>query len=346
MSTEGVEVVALDVTDDQQFAAYHSVVVEADGEGHDYPAPWALHELKVMHTRPNRIERLESAVAVRDGEVLGAVDVFSPLLDNLHTAFVFVHVPQRNARQGIGGLLADHSLELVRADGRRSVNAMLTAAKIGPDGSRDRSIDTGSAFAARYGLTERLVNVQRVADLPVDGSMLQRLVDEAANKHRDYEIVAWVGPCPDDYVDSYCTLRSILITEAPMGDLDIEDEAWDEERLREEEEEMAAMERVPSTVAAVAHDGSLVAHTQVVVPMHEPGVVHQWDTLVLPDHRGHRLGLALKARNLVWLADHHPERTWITTWNAESNQAMVAVNDALGFRPVELTAEWQGDVES
>jgi hypothetical protein len=35
-----------------------------------------------------------------------------------------------------------------------------------------------------------------------------------------------------------------------------------------------------------------------------------------------------------------PEARRIVTWNAESNTHMVAINDVLGFRPVERVAEW------
>jgi hypothetical protein len=40
----------------------------------------------------------------------------------------------------------------------------------------------------------------------------------------------------------------------------------------------------------------------------------------------------------------HPDRTQVHTFNAASNAAMVAVNDALGFRAVERMGEWQGPV--
>jgi hypothetical protein len=35
----------------------------------------------------------------------------------------------------------------------------------------------------------------------------------------------------------------------------------------------------------------------------------------------------------------------VTTWNAASNGPMIAVNEALGFRAVEASEEWQARVE-
>lgn len=43
-------------------------------------------------------------------------------------------------------------------------------------------------------------------------------------------------------------------------------------------------------------------------------------------------------------ASAEPGATAVTTWNAASNTAMVAVNEAMGFRAVEATQEWQGPV--
>jgi len=80
------------------------------------------------------------------------------------------------------------------------------------------------------------------------------------------------------------------------------------------------------------------------VPAYDPGVVYQWDTLVLPAHRGHRLGLALKVANLRTVQDAHPERTDVRTFNADANTYMVAVNEAIGFTAVEYVGEWQGPV--
>lgn len=55
-------------------------------------------------------------------------------------------------------------------------------------------------------------------------------------------------------------------------------------------------------------------------------------------HRGHRLGLAIKARGLKELQRRvGPERTRVLTCNAEQNGYMVSINERLGFRPVEVT---------
>ena len=61
-------------------------------------------------------------------------------------------------------------------------------------------------------------------------------------------------------------------------------------------------------------------------------MAHQHDTSVLREHRGHRLGLLLKAEMMRWLAEQEPQIAAIDTWNAETNDHMIAVNERLGYR--------------
>ena len=49
-------------------------------------------------------------------------------------------------------------------------------------------------------------------------------------------------------------------------------------------------------------------------------------------HRGHRLGLLLKAEMNLWLREAEPQLETIDTWNAESNDHMIGVNELLGYR--------------
>ena len=74
---------------------------------------------------------------------------------------------------------------------------------------------------------------------------------------------------------------------------------------------------------------------------HESERGYQWGTLVRPDHRGHRLGLAVKVANVRLLQETHPRITTVVTFNADVNAPMVAVNERLGFVPV----QWMGELQ-
>lgn len=64
--------------------------------------------------------------------------------------------------------------------------------------------------------------------------------------------------------------------------------------------------------------------------------VWQWGTLVHREHRGHRLGTAVKVHNLQQLAGAGSGRIRVLTCNAETNHHMVDINVRLGFEAVEV----------
>ena len=72
-----------------------------------------------------------------------------------------------------------------------------------------------------------------------------------------------------------------------------------------------------------------------------PEIGDQHDTAVVRAHRGHRLGLLLKAGMLLWLAEVEPQLETVDTWNAESNDHMIAVNEALGYRVMGRELQFQ-----
>ena len=107
---------------------------------------------------------------------------------------------------------------------------------------------------------------------------------------------------------------------------------------------MAAQGRTISHTVAIAPSGEVVAYNDLVVSEDDPDEVMQWGTLVRRDHRGHRLGMAVKARGLQELARLAPDTKRINTCNAEQNAHMVGVNVELGFQRVEALLSYQRHV--
>lgn len=92
---------------------------------------------------------------------------------------------------------------------------------------------------------------------------------------------------------------------------------------------------------AVSPAGEIVGMTEAMVSEHATDRAFQGATIVAPGHRGHRLGLRLKAVNQRLLLDRFPGCRTILTGNADVNAAMNAVNERLGFRAVEQIHEMQ-----
>ena len=85
----------------------------------------------------------------------------------------------------------------------------------------------------------------------------------------------------------------------------------------------------------------VVAYTDLVLPVGAPSTVWQWGTYVHRQHRGRRLGMAVKLENLGRLQADHPQRQRVVTGNDGTNSWMVSINEALGFRIVELCPAYQ-----
>jgi hypothetical protein len=62
---------------------------------------------------------------------------------------------------------------------------------------------------------------------------------------------------------------------------------------------------------------------------------------VLQQHRGHRLGLLLKTGMLLWLAEAEPQLGSVDTWNTETNDFMIRVNEQLGYRVMGRGVQYQ-----
>jgi len=108
----------------------------------------------------------------------------------------------------------------------------------------------------------------------------------------------------------------------------------------ENERRVAARNRC-FAAAAISPAGELVGYSDVNV---SHASTHQGSvgiTFVLPGHRGHSLGLAVKLANHRSLVAALPECALVRTTNADSNAHMNAVNERLGYQQVEEMLEVQ-----
>ena len=337
-----VQIRTVDVFDDAALAEWHASTESTIRHDREDPVYWTLRELTLALRDPNAPRRTVLLAAHDGGSVFGTGSLSLPLKDNRTLCDIDVQVEPRHRRHGIGRALFDRLRTAAVDDGRTSV----ITAVIGPYEGTPRP--PGVPFAESFGLTFRNEEVRRRVKLPIPPDHLQELLDSTAGHRTGYRLEHWEGPCPDDYVEQYAALIPQLSTEAPTGDLEFEPEQYDVARLRNDEALCAAMGLRVFTTIALTDDGAIVGHTQLSVPSpaDEPEKAHQWATLVLREHRGHRLGVALKAQNhlAAQLAIPDLDRT-MHTWNARQNPWMISVNEALGYRPVDTLMEYQGDLK-
>jgi GNAT superfamily N-acetyltransferase len=274
-----------------------------------------------------------SEIAVHRDEsdrVVAVLEVSLPTWDNTHLGFVEVTVDPLLRRQGIGRRLFEAGMERVRAADRDLVLS-------------SSFFDTaGAPFLEAMGLKRATEEAERRLDLrALDDQRLDQEYAAAERLAEAYELVRMPGPVPDELMADVVRMTA-AINDAPTGDLEIEDEVFSPERVRAfETAQLAAGRRLYRLVARERATGELAGHTVAAVEGEHPWWAWQYDTTVVPAHRGHRLGLLLKIAMLRWLAEEEPQLRTIDTWNATSNSHMVHVNEVLGCRIVAHGGEWQ-----
>jgi GNAT superfamily N-acetyltransferase len=272
------------------------------------------------------------AAVIRDasGRVVGVLELTLPRWDNTHTGWIDVTVDPHRRGRGIGRELFEVGLDRVRAAGR----TLLLSGSFEPS--------DGMGFLKSMGLDRASEAVQRRQDLlAVDWPRLDRVYADAERRASAYELLPLSGVTPEEYLADVVAMTA-AINDAPTDDLDIEDEVFSPERVRAFEAAQAARDRrIYRMVARERRTGAFAGHTLVAVEADRPWFGIQCDTSVLRPHRGHRLGLLLKIAMMRWLVAAEPQLRLLDTWNAASNAYMISVNEALGYRVIASSAEWQ-----
>lgn len=326
-------IAAVSLDDDAALRAWNNVLAHGERHGREeFATPWPFMEMVERLRGPEHGTVYEPWALLEDGVVRAAALLEYRTTDNRDRVESRVVVDPSHRDRGLGSALLEAMVERTRVLGRTRLGAdAWWPLDAGADGEGVPSAE----FLRRRGFVLGSSEVLRVLDLPVADEVLDRLASAAASHHRDYRILAFVGPVPDEYAASWATLDGSLEVEAPTGAIEIEASDDGVEGLRAAEELMRRQGRTPHRAIAVAPDGEVVAYTEVLTTRAEPDRAYQWGTLVRSEHRGHRLGIAVKVAAQRLLQERAPQARRVWTWNAEENAPMIAVNEALGFRAVE-----------
>ena len=289
---------------------------------------WPPDNLRELgHATTHRTVSL--AAVSEDDEAVGAAKITLPLRENLHLSVLELAVLPGWRRRGIGSALLAEAEETTRTHGRTTVLAETDWNVDDPAG------DTHGEWARRRGFAPAQIMFMSVYDVRT-APVLEPFTPTG------YAIETHLGVPPDADTTDRAYLARRMSTDAPYGETDWREEDWDEERVHELDAKLTAIGR--GRVHAFARDlasGRLVGFTEVQVPAEAPHLAYQQDTLVLREHRGHRLGLALKVAAAALLRRAYPDVETVRTWNAVENEHMLAINEAMGYAPVAYTRDWQ-----
>jgi GNAT superfamily N-acetyltransferase len=269
------------------------------------------------------LEPPQAYLAREDGAAVGLLTVDVPRYDNTNQTWIDIKVHPDHRGRGIGSALVRYGEKVTGELGRNVI------------GFGGLDLPKADAFARRHGFAQKAIEVNRRQDLAgLDWELVQRIYDESLAAASAYELVTLTGALPDDMLDGMVAVTE-SINDAPRDDLDMEDDVYSPERIRAYEEAQAKSDRTIHRVVARAKDtGELAGHTVVAVERERPHIGEQHDTAVSRDHRGHRLGALLKSAMLLNLRDAEPALAQVDTWNAESNDHMISINEQLNYKIV------------
>lgn len=344
-----------DQVDDDAFADFRAAIDVRNRVGEAVRFADAVHVTpgqSLPHWHDDQ-EEVHAWLLRSRGDVVGRAMLYLPLEEGSRRAQVRAEVLPEHARRGYGGravtFLEARAIERGRdilqswTEHTPAPGARITART----GFGDVPEDGASVLLSRRGYA--LEQVYRISTLDLNGPLdaIGPLRDEARAASEGYRYVSWVGGAPEEYVDDYAWMKSRMSTDAPSGETVVDEEVWDAARVRALEQRHADS-GTTILVGAAQHiaSGRLVAFTELT-SFRTPGTpIDQNDTLVLADHRGHRLGALVKTETLARGRELFTEGDRIITGNAEENRPMLAVNEAMGFVPTRYAGDWQKVVSS
>lgn len=200
-----------------------------------------------------------------------------------------------------------------------------------------------AAFLLNRGFRLEQVTTASTLDVPRQPDRAQTLLNRAMTvAGPQYRLHSWTKAVPSQYHSGLAALWTAMSVDEPRGGLEIHESQWTERRVAERLDEAArSHQQIIMTAAEHLPSGELAAFSFVTVPMFDIEFAFQQDTLVIGAHRGRRLGMAVKAANLLSLMRERPAIRRIHTYNAQENQYMLAINADIGYRPAGVTAAWQ-----
>jgi GNAT superfamily N-acetyltransferase len=262
---------------------------------------------------------LQSLVGAFERDCLIGIAASSTAHDTPDTSWVSVSVLPQRQRRGVGTMLG-RAAERISPDSasRFVASAYRRTAEDVENLVRGFAQPLGYACAT----TETVVELDLVS---ADISLVQ--------PPAGYTVATYLNGVPDYHRAQVGVLKGMVDAEAPNGTLQWQPTPVSAEEYGTEIGLWQQQGRTAVESIALDGDGVVVGWTCLVTAPdpHRPAQVE--GTLVRSQHRGRRLGAAVKSASLVAARAHGTTR--VRTSSDDQNAWMRAINEELGFLPVE-----------
>lgn len=293
-----------------------------------------LDQAIAMHrTTPPRIRRRSVRARDEHGTIVGStgIGIDPEHDDNPDLISGSINVLAEHRRNGVATQLLAYFVALAKAEGRTRIIS-----------ETNERLPSGEPFAASLGMEKRQwVHVNQLLIDKVDRAQLEQWVADGPVRAAGYEVFGWDNDVPEEHMASFLDAVLVMNT-APRDDLDINDFTLSADEIRESEKQGRAVGYESwQLIARRVSDGAWAGIHDVGWNPADPNTVWVGATGVHPDHRGHALGKWLKAVMTLRVMDQRPNVTAIRTGNADSNDAMLGINKAMGYEPFISVTTWE-----
>ncbi|MCE9583002.1 MAG: GNAT family N-acetyltransferase, partial [Planctomycetes bacterium] len=194
-------------------------------------------------------------------------------------------------------------------------------------------------FARAIGSTPGLE--MKTSQLDLRAVDREKVAAWAAMSPAGYRLERIDDTVPADLVAPYIEATHAL-NDMPQGDMKVNPARLTAQQIRDRESTfLQSGDRLWIVVAIHEKTGAGVGFTEATWNPRISHVVGQVGTAVVESHRGHRLGLWMKATMLKRILEDCPEAKVIRTGNANVNARMLALNTELGFVKAWSLTVWQ-----
>lgn len=286
-----------------------------------------------QHLRAVVPGRWQAYFGARDaGGVLVAYGVVGRSLnepENAHLRWTEIVVSAKHRRKGVGRALLRALVDAVADQGDDVVLITQTTDRV-PSGS-----EFGRAIGAEPGLD------MKTSQLDLSKVDRANIEEWARVAPKGYRLARIDESVPAELVATYIQASNGM-NDAPRGELKVADWKLTEVQIRERESWFQQTGTEWWLLVAV-HEatGEGAGFTEVTYDPKISHVIWQQGTAVIDAHRGHRLGMWMKAVMLKRILDERPKALFIRTGNANTNAQMLAINTQLGFVEAWSACLWQ-----